>query len=810
MNKMLSLFIILILLAGSTSGMLIKEVNTSELDSFNINKIFQTSIEPDKYIEVGCNYLESTKSFDELPSQFNWKNLDGNWMTPVKNCYGCGSGWAVSALDAFEAAINIAKADPNFDRDLSEQYILSCLPAAGSCSGGWMSKAIEYIKSTAPGPTGNGINGCPIESCMPYQMDDTIPCSDKCENWDYYTDPPQEDNILWQIKDYGVSSFSEDSQADWDTMKSWILTHGPIIADIYICNSYINYWQSHHDQSDVYQIDDSGISNIGVVICGWVDDLNILNGGYWILKHSWGTAWGYGGYANIAYGCNSLGTRDVTWVSAMDWIDQGPGPDPGPFVFSNFDYNPYYPHPDDEIEFTDKSQGDVVLWEWDFDDDGDIDSDEKNPTKIYNQEGEYQVTLTVKNSLGISNSLSKKIGVYEVWPPVAIIRPEQYPEPEHPDNDLEIHFDARYSYDPDGGNIVDYHWDFDDGTTAEERYLYHIFPEYDRIYEVNLTLTDNDGGESITTCIVKIDKTVPPETSIHHGFGSIKADWYSETQKIFFAANDWTRVIKTYYRIDEGNWIIYIPEEQEYIPVSSEGIHTIEAYSVDYYGNQETPVYEIFGIDKTLPNLDISLSGKKVDEEYIGYVNITLNAYDENSGIDKLIYKKLGGYSWDEYVGPFTIFESCHLDCITADNAGNIYEKFIQIYVESSPAVPSIIGPSKASPGEELEYNFKSIDYSPSIEDNIYFYIEWGDGEIEEWIGPYDSGEEVILSHIFTEKGSYLIKAKAKDSLGAESKESSFELIITKSKTRYYFLNYFLLNLFKRFALKRLLLFEYL
>ncbi len=768
MKKIFFIFLFYIFLVGSISANVIKPENINESKKTDMNLIIQT-------------INKSTFNYDDLPSQFSWKNYGGNWMTSVKNCYGCGSGWAITALDVFEAAINIAKGDPSFDRDLSEQYLLSCLSAAGSCSGGWMSKAIEYITSTNPGPTGNGINGCPLESCMPYQSDDTIPCSDKCENWDYYTQPPSEDNTLWQIQDYGTSSFSEDSQSDWNTMKSWLLLHGPIAADLYASSSYLNYWDTHHDSSDVYQIDDAGTSNIGVAICGWVDDPDIINGGYWILKHNWGTGWGYGGYANIAYGCNSLGTRDVTWVHAMEWINPDPIPDLN--VLSNFDYSPKYPHPGEEIEFYDQSQGNIKIWEWDLDGDGIIDSNVVDPTFTYETEGEYQVTLTVKNEYGISNTLSKKIGVFHVWPPIAIIEPEQYPEPDHPENDLEIHFDARYSYDPDNGEIVDYHWDFDDGTTADEKYLYHVFPEYDRIYEVNLTLTDNDGGMSTKTCEVKIDKTVPPETSIHHGFGSINAEWYSETQRIYFTSMDWTRVINTYYRIDGGEWIRYIKEEQEFIPIGSEGMHEIQAYSIDYYGNQENPVSDIFGIDKTMPHLNISLSGKKINDEFIGQVNISLDADDELSGINKIRYKKLGDLSWVDYTEPVTLSESCFLDCIAIDKAGNINEELIQLSVEPAPLPPSISGPHRSCPDKMLNYTFKAIDNSPFAEDNIFFYIEWGDGEIEEWIGPYDSGEELILNHTFKEKGTYQIKAKARDVYGATS-EWSEPLCIQIPKTK--------------------------
>ena len=37
------------------------------------------------------------------------------------------------------------------------------------------------------------------------------------------------------------------------------------------------------------------------------------------------------------------------------------------------------------------------------------------------------------------------------------------------------------------------------------------------------------------------------------------------------------------------------------------------------------------------------------------------------------------------------------------------------------------------------------------------------DEEFENWFGPYDSGEEVIISHTWDEQDTYTIRARAKD-----------------------------------------------
>ena len=65
--------------------------------------------------------------------------------------------------------------------------------------------------------------------------------------------------------------------------------------------------------------------------------------------------------------------------------------------------------------------------------------------------------------------------------------------------------------------------------------------------------------------------------------------------------------------------------------------------------------------------------------------------------------------------------------------------------LSNPPKKPSITGPTGGAVGTEYEYTFVTTDPD---EDNISYYIEWGDGYIEDWIGPYESGIEVNKSHI--------------------------------------------------------------
>jgi hypothetical protein len=70
-------------------------------------------------------------------------------------------------------------------------------------------------------------------------------------------------------------------------------------------------------------------------------------------------------------------------------------------------------------------------------------------------------------------------------------------------------------------------------------------------------------------------------------------------------------------------------------------------------------------------------------------------------------------------------------------------------------------------PGVNYEFEIASID---SNDDQVFYYVEWGDGETENWIGPYPSGQPVVVNHTWKKGITYgFIRAQAKDEHGAES-----------------------------------------
>jgi hypothetical protein len=67
-----------------------------------------------------------------------------------------------------------------------------------------------------------------------------------------------------------------------------------------------------------------------------------------------------------------------------------------------------------------------------------------------------------------------------------------------------------------------------------------------------------------------------------------------------------------------------------------------------------------------------------------------------------------------------------------------------------------------------IEYTFCTTTTDPD-NDDVYYWFDWGDGNNSDWIGPFASGETACVNYSWTQKGTYQIKAKAKDTDGQES-----------------------------------------
>lgn len=111
-----------------------------------------------------------------------------------------------------------------------------------------------------------------------------------------------------------------------------------------------------------------------------------------------------------------------------------------------------------------------------------------------------------------------------------------------------------------------------------------------------------------------------------------------------------------------------------------------------------------------------------------------------------------------------------------------ILAELSQISCNSPPHEPETpFGPTNGNAKTEYTYTSSTID---SHGHQVYYMWNWGDGNLSDWFGPYNSGETCEASHIWIEKGDYHIKVKAKDEYDAESNWSDpLSISMPKSKS---------------------------
>jgi hypothetical protein len=103
------------------------------------------------------------------------------------------------------------------------------------------------------------------------------------------------------------------------------------------------------------------------------------------------------------------------------------------------------------------------------------------------------------------------------------------------------------------------------------------------------------------------------------------------------------------------------------------------------------------------------------------------------------------------------------------------------------PNNPTISGPTTGKPNTEYDFTLNSVDPDG---DDVRFHIDWNDGD-SETSSFTSSGNNMVVSHIWTGQGTYTITVYAEDEFGAVSGTTTSQMIIEKSKTMSNpFLNY--------------------
>ena len=116
------------------------------------------------------------------------------------------------------------------------------------------------------------------------------------------------------------------------------------------------------------------------------------------------------------------------------------------------------------------------------------------------------------------------------------------------------------------------------------------------------------------------------------------------------------------------------------------------------------------------------------------------------------------------------------------DNKSNTVTDTTYAWIQTTntaPNKPTINGPTHGAVGTIYDYKFTTTDPDNSI---VYLYVDWGYSTNTGWRGPYDNGQQVTLSHSWSEQDTYTIKAKVKDPYEAEGPWATLEVTMPKNK----------------------------
>jgi hypothetical protein len=197
-----------------------------------------------------------------LPASVDWRNRYGwQWITEIKDQGPCESCWTFSAVGVVEAMTRIEHAvwSLRSEGDVHDGMGAQCATT------GWPTHALDWMKT----------NGVADPVCWPYETTNQTykPTSDRSGR-------------TVRLTDYVTLG----SVAD---QKNWLNNVGPLSACFTCYDDFFGYGSGVYKKSANAKV----AGGHCIVIVGYDDSKQA-----WLVRNSWGTGWGMGGYCWFGYG----------------------------------------------------------------------------------------------------------------------------------------------------------------------------------------------------------------------------------------------------------------------------------------------------------------------------------------------------------------------------------------------------------------------------------------------------------------------------------------------------------------------------
>lgn len=233
----------------------------------------------------------------EQPDTWDWRTKPGV-VNDVKNQGSCGSCWAFSTAENIEGLTGVAGKPSG---SLSAQFIVDCSKSCSSelingnnvtvcnqgCGGGWPWSAFTDIINQG---------GCPGWDDYPYTGQNGV-----CKG-------NQNAKVLVKVASYSCLALDKKNDNE-DEIADFLVKLGPL-------SIALNAQFFHTYTGGI--MDPAGCQtkqlNHAVLLVGFGNENNLP---FWIIKNSWGTAWGEQGYVRMARGKGVCGMNEAVTCGAL-------------------------------------------------------------------------------------------------------------------------------------------------------------------------------------------------------------------------------------------------------------------------------------------------------------------------------------------------------------------------------------------------------------------------------------------------------------------------------------------------------------